>query len=153
MKNNTPSNHNQAQSPINTDAFHRLLGFADAEWKGIMRLGRYCGLGLTDCARLKSWNLSQDKQMLLLKVPNVKHLLKFPLGPKLTDYLMTLPNPTTPDTPLFPNCYSTEQSGLEAEFNRLLERTDKAYSDLDFSSLHYCFHRLRTHHNLRKHAT
>ena len=133
------SPNDQAQSPIHTDAFHRLLGFADAEWKGIIRFGRHCGLNLFDCARLNFTNLSHDRRMLLLNVANMKHLLRMPLGPKLTDYLMTLPIAATPETPIFPNCKSMDRRGLEMGFNRLMGQAGLDRSRHKFSSLHFDF--------------
>lgn len=110
-----------AFSPTSAEEFHRLLKCADPEWEGILRFGRYCGLPLNDCARLRSKNLSHDRQTLCIPASDGGHQVFMPLGSQLVDHLNALPKASA-NTPLFPHCFQMSRGSLERQFKWLLRR-------------------------------
>jgi integrase len=124
MKNTSSETGARAISPISRTDFLSLLRVADVEWEGMMMFGRYCGLRLMDCARLRFRNLSRNRKVLRFAVPKQGSLVQIPLGPNLTRYLLSLPAPPSTDALLFPRCFSRAINGnpgrLVADFSRLL---------------------------------
>lgn len=104
-----------ARSPITSDKFRLLFKRANSEWKGILMLGRYCGLGLIDCARLRRLNLTADRSGLRLFAGPNRRIRKVPLGPRLTSYLRALSLGPS-HAPLFPYLCGKTVEELEAEF-------------------------------------
>ncbi len=85
-----------------------------------MGLGRYCGVSLQDCARLKSTHLSRDGWTFLFPIIGPGCGLRIPIGPRLRDSLMLLTQPGCRDVPLFLSCFNLSIAALEDEFTRLL---------------------------------
>lgn len=109
------------RSLINRDNFHLLLGLASAEWKGILMLGRYCGLNLMQCARLRRWHLNYDRSALCITRAESGPSLRIPLGPRLISYLRMLSLENC-DTPLFPIALEKKCDDLEADFRILVAK-------------------------------
>lgn len=126
-------------SQTRPEEFHKLLRFADREWEGIMRLGRYCGMGLSDIARLRFQHLSQDRRTLRLARRGKVALQEFPLGPKLSEYLLSLPSPASLEAPLFERAFGMNVDELKAEFSTLCARIIglKTHHPMPFDALHF----------------
>ncbi len=122
-------------------AFEKLLDVADAEWEGILRLGRYCGISLMSCVRLRWRNVSDDNTSLRLFVDHGAQILEIPLGPKMANYLAVRRKMGSADTPVFPdNCHKRLES-LAEHFALLAKRAWGASGRRKpcFSLIHFSF--------------
>lgn len=130
-------------SAVSADAFHQLLKFADKEWEGILRFGRYCGLSLASCVQLRWQHVSHDRKALSLPRRSGNAVLHIPLGPQLTQYLLSLPTKPSREAPLFPRGFSTSIDELKARFSTLRANTLalKKAEQMSFEDLHYDFRR------------
>jgi integrase len=109
------------RSLINRDGFHRLLRLADSEWKGILMLGRYCGLHLKDCVRLRRFNVSSDRSALRFGSGPTGRMRRLHLGPRLISYLQTLSLESS-DSPLFPIARDKNAKQMKRELKILMTK-------------------------------
>jgi integrase len=132
-----------ARSPVDRDDFQRLLREADSEWEGILRFGRYCGFSLASCVQLRWQHVTRDRKALALPRRSGDAVLHIPLGPQLTQYLLSLPTKPPQEAPLFPRGFSTSVDELKAKFATLSGNTlaHKKGEQMSFEDLHYHFRR------------
>jgi integrase len=127
------------ESPINSEDFQALLRVSDSEWQGMMMLGRYCGLRLVDCARLRVQNVSKDRKCLRFPVLEETREADIPVGNKLAEYLRMHEPVDKAGSPLFPRCASLSVPQLLAEFRHLALKAwgPKSNIPMRFSSVRF----------------
>jgi hypothetical protein len=130
-----------ALSRISAEEFGRLLDVADQEFKGILRLTRYCGLDVGDSAHLKLCNLSRDRQTLYIQIAPDGRVCEIPLGQKLISYFRGLSRSVVTDAPIFPRHARMSLSAMEREFRRLVieARVGNGTRQVDVSDLLFYF--------------
>src|SRR3569833_157168 len=109
-------------SRISGPQFIKVIRIADWEWQGILRLGRYCGISLRSCSRLRWSNVSRDNCNLNLFSHGTGRMRSFPLGPKLTDYLATIRCIGEEDGFVFPRNCRKSVASLATDFARLANK-------------------------------
>jgi integrase len=123
------------------------------EWKGMILMGAFTGLRLTDCAKLNWENINLLKREIITipqKTKRKKTIVRIPIHPTLEAYLKDLPTPIKSDTPVFPALNSqtgTGRNGLSKQFTSIMESAKvsrgKSISTGSRTSYERSFHSLR----------
>lgn len=142
MKATTARNH--ALPGIGRERFQNMLDSANREWKGILRFGRYCGLDILACARLRHSDFSNHYEALRLNHGKECGYASMRLGPKLIAHLRSLPEASTASEPIFPNSATLSRKMLMIRFREMqLQLHDNLTSrPFQFSELWFDFSRL-----------
>jgi len=98
----------------------KVLCNADETWRGMVLFGVYCGLRLTDCARLTWNNVDLQSQELTFRVRKTGRVQIVPLAAPLLAYMHELPASDDPNTPLWPDLAMHSANSLSKQFRRLL---------------------------------
>lgn len=99
----------------------RLVGAADSEWKGMILLGRCCGMRIEDAASLTWANVNLETDLITYSPGKSRdnQVIKVPLASDLRDYLTSLPVPSNRAAPVFPRLHGTSvgaRNGLSRQF-------------------------------------
>ena len=144
------------RKPFTQEEVSKLVKHASSDdWKGIILMGAFTGLRLTDCAKLK-WScitLTEDKKEIVAtpkKTIRNKTKVHIPIHPTLETFLEKLPIPINPDTPVFQSLASqvgTGRNGLSMQFTAIMEKAKvsrgKSVSTGSRTSYERSFHSLR----------
>jgi hypothetical protein len=119
--------------------FRSLLEAADCEMKGILQVGRYCGLDMITCARLRRSDLSANFEILWREAESKGGHGPVYLGLKLITHLRSLPKLPSARAPLFPTYAALSQEELRMRFNKLLKRNHRGSSEscYQFADLYF----------------
>ena len=103
----------------------RILAVADEEWKGMILVGLYCGLRLSDAAALRWANVDLAQRELVVTTQKTGRRQVLPLAAPLLRHLESLPASDNPTAPLFPKVcavHGRSQSGgmLSSQFHGIL---------------------------------
>jgi integrase len=148
--------------PFTRQEVGRLLKRASVEWRGMILLGAFCGLRLTDAAGLVWENLDLKEKVLRFrprKTMKTARGLEIPLHAQVVEALSKVPRGLG-RAPVFPSLVgraSGSAGGLSNEFRRLMKKAGissgqgseksgkgRVVSEKSFHSLrHYCVSELK----------
>lgn len=103
---------------------------ASQDWKGLILMGAFTGLRLTDCAQLKWSSIDLKKKEIVTmprKTKRKKTMVRIPIHPTLEAFLLNLPTPIKPETPVFQSLHDkagTGRSGLSTQFTELMTKAN-----------------------------
>jgi integrase len=97
------------RKPFTAMQIRRLLAVANAEWRGMILVGLYCGLRLSDVATLTWRNIDLQTGELTLTTAKTGREQILPLTKPLLTHLESLPAGDDPDAPLFPSAFAAKQ--------------------------------------------
>jgi integrase len=86
-----------------------ILGVANYEWRGMILVGLYTGLRLTDVATLLWSNVDLQHEELATVTRKTGRQQIIPLAPPLLRHLESLPSGDDPVAPIFPCAYAARQ--------------------------------------------
>jgi len=89
--------------PFTLPELKRILAVANQEWKGMILVGLYCGLRLSDVATLTWANVDLAQRELVVTTQKTGRRQILPLAAPLLHHLESLPAGDDPRAPLFPN--------------------------------------------------
>lgn len=117
----------ETREPFTGPELTALLGAADAEWRGMILLGAWCGLRIADAAGLTWGNVDLDKGLLAFQPAKTRRRsaepLRVAMHAELVAQLETLP-PGVGNAPLFLSLHGQDSSALSKRFSDLM-RTAK----------------------------
>jgi len=97
----------------------RLLDEADDEWKGMIMVGLYTGLRLSDVVRLTWQNVDLVRGEVFLVTKKTSRRQSLPLAKPLQTHLEAIGSSDNPTAPLFPRAYGTVMRGKDQSANVL----------------------------------
>lgn len=117
------------RKPFTVEEVDALTNAASSEeWRGIIIMGAFTGLRLTDCA-LMEWNDVNLKKGVIITTPRKtkrkKTVVTIPLHPTLAKFLKGFPTPIKQSTHVFPKLATytgAGRNGLSVQFTRLMEK-------------------------------
>ncbi len=97
------------RQPFTLDELRQILNTANNEWKGMILVGLYTGLRLSDVATLTWANLDLQRDELRVTTSKTGRRQVLPLARPLSKHLATLPTSDDPTAPLFPSAHAARQ--------------------------------------------
>ena len=142
------------RKPFTSKEVSKLVNHAPSEdWKGLILVGAFTGLRLTDCAKLTWKDINLKKKEIVTmprKTKRKKTMVKIPIHPTLEKFLKTLPTPIKPETPVFQSLSvltGTGRNGLSTQFTAIMAKAKvgrgKSISTGSRTSYERSFHSLR----------
>ena len=116
-----------AREPFTTDEIAKLVLTAKDDWQGVILLGAFTGLRLTDCAKLKAGNVDLERQVIRItprKTDRKKKVIEIPLHSELLAYFEKNPLPAFPANDVFTSLAKVStggRKGLSASFKAIME--------------------------------
>lgn len=98
-----------ARRPFTLEELKKILAHASEEWRGMILMGLYTGLRLSDVATLTWLNVDLQRQELTVTTAKTGRRQILPLAKPLVTYLEGLTTGDKPDQPLFPEAYGARQ--------------------------------------------
>ncbi|MEI8040196.1 MAG: tyrosine-type recombinase/integrase [Verrucomicrobiota bacterium] len=98
--------------PFSLEELKKILGNANHEWRGMILVGLYTGLRLSDVATLTWLNADLERRELTVTTAKTGRRQILPLAKPVFDYLEALPSSDKPDEALFPEAYAARQRSL-----------------------------------------
>ena len=95
--------------PFTLDELKRILEAANDEWKGMVLVGLYTGLRLSDVATLTWANLDLQREEIRVTTSKTGRRQILPLAQPLLKHLTGLPAGDDSATPLFPSAHAARQ--------------------------------------------
>jgi integrase len=101
-----------------------LISAADADWRGAVLVGFYCGQRLRDCTNLRWRNIDLVSAIKTIRftVSKTGREIVVAVHPVLEDFLLSLPTAKNDDEFLFPSLAGREAPSLSKAFARIMER-------------------------------
>jgi integrase len=111
------------KKPFTVEQVKALLGKANDDWRGLIKVAFYTGARLENCANLRFRNLDFNADPPVIVFENYskhgdEHTL--PMPPALEDHLLSLPTPQTDDVFLFPSLAGRRVANLSKQFRKLM---------------------------------
>ncbi len=110
-KNRIPFTRSEARNLINNATAHNWGNIPAIEWQGVILIGAYTGLRLSDIANMRWHNVHLDKGEIQITPSKTKKPMTLEIHKELDDYLLGLPSNDKPNTPLFPSLCSKRSGG------------------------------------------
>lgn len=117
-----------SREPFTVREIERLISAAtSADWKGMILLGAFAGIRISDCAQLMAGNIDLTRKIIRFKPRKTDRkgqILEIPLHPELLTYFERNPPSPFDATPLFPKLNKVTASGrngLSARFRRIMK--------------------------------
>lgn len=114
--------------PFTLDEIKCLVEKAPStDWKGMVLLGAFAGLRLTDCAKLKAGNIDLERELINImprKSDRKKKVIEVPLHSVLISYFKENPPPAFAGNAVFPKLTKVTpggRNGLSARFRALMD--------------------------------
>ena len=95
--------------PFTLEELKKILENANQEWRGMILMGLYTGLRLSDLATLTWLNVDLQRRELTVATAKTGRRQILPLAKPVFDYLGSIPSGDKPDEPLFPETYAARQ--------------------------------------------
>ncbi|NWK55650.1 site-specific integrase [Verrucomicrobiaceae bacterium N1E253] len=98
------------------------------EWKGIIIMGAFTGLRLTDCALLTWQDIKLNKGVIVTtprKTKRKKTIVTIPIHPTLLEFLQNQPTPIDSTTHVFPTLAKSTgagRNGLSVQFTNIMKK-------------------------------
>jgi integrase len=99
----------EGRRPFTLGELRRILDNANEEWRGMVLMGLYTGLRLSDVATLTWLNVDLQQQELTVVTAKTRRRQILPLARPVAVYLENLTPGDKPDHPLFPEAYGARQ--------------------------------------------
>jgi integrase len=100
------------RQPFNLGQLRKLLAVANEEWRGMIVLGLYTGLRLSDIATLTWRNIDLENSSISLTTAKTGRVQILPLAKPLRRHIETMLSTDDPDAPLFPSAYAARQRSM-----------------------------------------
>lgn len=117
-----------ARVPFTIEEIKRLVAKAPStDWKGMVLLGAFTGLRITDCAKLKAGNIDLKRNIISVmprKSDRKKKVIEVPLHKELINYFKDNPPPPFAGNAVFPKLAKVStggRNGLSARFREVME--------------------------------
>jgi integrase len=101
-----------ARRPFTLDELQAILKAATDQWRGMILVGLYTGLRLSDIAELTWLNIDLENAAVNVVTRKTGRRQILPLAKPVMRYLEHLPSSDNPSAPLFPEAYATRQRSL-----------------------------------------
>jgi integrase len=95
----------EGRRPFTLEELKKILDNANHEWRGMILMGLYTGLRLSDLATLTWLNADLQRQELTVTTAKTGRRQILPLAKPVLTYLENLNSGDKPDQPLFPEAY------------------------------------------------
>lgn len=146
-----PESDSVKRTPFSTEECRALIERAPTpDWRGVVLVGLYTGLRLSDCASLTWGDIDFANGTLTVIPKKTKRKgieIRVPLAPPLRQFLDEHPIGDDPQTPIFPSVFGRSVSGhqgLSMSFGRLMEQAGVSRGEKRQTGMY-----ARGFHNLR----
>ncbi len=122
-----------AKKPFENEEIRSLLDFASDDWRGVILLGCYTGMRLSDAANLTGGNVDL-KELVIDYMPKKtrrkNRWVKVPMHPELIDYFNDVTKPKDEAAPLFESLAGKKSAALSKQFRKIMAEAgvDPEYS-------------------------
>lgn len=106
--------------PFTEEELKALLGVAKGEWRGMIAIGLYTGIRLSDIAALAWNNVDYETNVIRFITSKTGHPLSIPIASPLQEALEELPHGDNPRQKLFPLAAQKRVSRLSHEFHEIM---------------------------------
>ncbi len=149
-----PQEDSITRKPFTLQEVKSLINHAPSDdWRGLILMGAFTGLRLTDCAQLP-WDAVNLKKGEIVTMPSKtkrkRTIVRIPLHPSLASFLSSRPTPIDNTAPVFPELAVQSgpgRNGLSIQFTEIMDKANvsrgKASTTGGRSSYERSFHSLR----------
>lgn len=115
-----------AREPYITEEIAKLVSTSSEDWKGVILLGAYTGLCLSDCAKIKARNIDLECKLIRIiprKTDSKKKVIEIPLHSELITYFKDNPPPAFAANDVFTTLAKVStggRKGLAARFKDIM---------------------------------
>jgi integrase len=115
----------QSRRPFTLGELKQIMKVANDEWRGLILMGLYTGLRLSDVATLTWANVDLQEQEIRVVSGKTDRQQILPVARVLLKHLESLPSSDDPNGPLFPDAYAARQRSqyggtLSNQFHQIL---------------------------------
>jgi len=116
-----------ARIPFSSEEIKSLAAVASADWKGMILIGAFTALRITDCAKLKAGNIDLERNLIRImprKSDRKKKIIEVPLHQELISYFKDNPPPKFDGNAVFPKLAKVStggRNGLSARFRGIMD--------------------------------